>query len=267
MPKGMGILGQKVGMAQVFDGEGRAVGATVVLAPPCMVTRLRTVASDGYDAVQVAADEEKHAGRITKAQAGQYGKLGMKLHRRMAEFRPRPGTPLPDAEVVAPGKAVAVSLFKKGDRVDVQGLSKGHGFQGVVKRHGFKGGPDTHGSMMHRAPGSVGASTDPGHTYRGTRMAGRMGGCSCTSQNLEVLEIDAERNLLVLKGAVPGAAGTWLRVTPSVKRRAPSARRLWVEVHDADASTFAKKTAAAVAKAGKTPAPAPQKATAAPKPA
>jgi large subunit ribosomal protein L3 len=249
MPKGMGILGQKVGMAQVFDSEGRAVGATVVLAMPCVVTRLRTVADDGYEAVQVATHEEKVVGRMAKAQVGQFEKLGMKSHRRLAEFRPAPGKPMPDAEIVAQGKAVGVSFFKKGDRVDVQGLSKGHGFQGVVKRHGFRGGPDTHGSMMHRAPGSVGASTDPGHTFRGTRMPGRMGGTSCTSQNLEVLEVDAEGNVLVLKGAVPGAKGSWLRVTPSVKRRAPHPPRLWVEVHDADASTFAKKTAAASAKA------------------
>jgi large subunit ribosomal protein L3 len=243
-------------MAQVFDGEGRAVGATVVLAPPCTVTVLRNAEKDGYEAVQIAANEAKSADRIAKAQAGGFGKLGLKPHRRLAEFRPAPGKPMPDAETVAPGKTVGVAFFKKGDRVDVQGLSKGHGFQGVVKRYGFKGGPDTHGSMMHRAPGSVGASTDPGHTYRGTRMAGRMGGTSCTSQNLEVLEVDPERNLLVIKGAVPGSKGSWLRLTPTVKRRAPHARRLWVEVHDADASTFAKKTAAAAAKTTKAAKPA-----------
>ena len=239
--RGLGLLGQKVGMTQTFDSLGRAVGATVVVAGPCTVTRIKTAETDGYSAVQAAFREEPKPARLGRPRAGVYAKLGIPAHRILAEFRPT--APVGD---LAPGAKLTVGLFKPGDRVDVVGHSKGHGFQGVVKRHGFKGGPDTHGSMSHRAPGSIGSSTDPGHTLRGTRMGGRHGGNSTTSQNLEVLRVDAERDLLVLKGAVPGAVGTFIRITPSVKRKAPSARRLWVEVRNLDggAKTAVKKAPA-----------------------
>jgi len=233
MPRGIGLLGQKVAMTQFFDGEGRAVGATVILAGPCTVTRVRTKETDGYDAVQMGFREEpKAAKRMTKPVAGVFAKLGLPAHRVLAEFTPHPSKEGP--KDLQTGAKLDVGLFKAGDRVDVQGTSKGHGFQGVVKRHGFAGGPATHGSMQHRAPGSIGASTDPGHTFRGTRMPGRHGNATSTSPNLEVLKIDAEHNLLVVKGAVPGATGSWVRVTPTVKRKAPSARRLYVEVRDAE---------------------------------
>ncbi len=228
MRDALGLLGQKVGMTQYFDGEGRAVGATVIQAGPCTVTRLRAAETDGYSAVQVAFREEAKPQKIGKALAGIYAKLSMPAHRELAEFRvTAPGE-------LAAGSKITVEIFKQGSRVDVQGAAKGAGFQGVVKRHGFAGGGDTHGSMSHRAPGSIGSSTDPGHTLRGTRMGGRHGGRSATSLNLEVLGIDAERNILVVKGAVPGAVGTLLRITPSVKKRAPSARRLRVEIHDTE---------------------------------
>jgi large subunit ribosomal protein L3 len=241
MPRGIGLLGQKVAMTQVFDREGRAVGATVLQAGPCTVTRLRTKETDGYEAVQMAYREEpKPDVRMTKAVLGVFAKAGVPAHRVLAEFVPHPSKTGP-ADLAA-GSKLTVELFKPGDRVDVQGTSKGHGFQGVVKRHGFKGGPDTHGSMSHRAPGSIGSSTDPGHTLRGTRMGGHHGNKTSTSPNLEVLKVDAEHHLLVVKGAVPGATGSWVRVTPTIKRKAPSARRLWVEVHDAEgAKTAAKK--------------------------
>jgi len=252
MPKGIGLLGQKVGMTQVFDREGRAVGATVILAGPCVVTAVRTVAANGYDAVQEAFREEPKPARIGKPQAGIFAKLSLPAHRIIAEFRPNPSRKEGLPEGVAPGTKFTVTLFKPGDRVDVQGTSKGKGSQGVVKRYGFAGGPDTHGSMQHRAPGSIGASTDPGHTLRGTRMGGRTGNATCTSQNLEVLNIDEGRSLLVLKGAVPGAVGSWISVTPSVKKRAPSARRLHVEVKDTDgAKTAGKKPATKPAAAKK----------------
>ncbi len=242
MPRGIGLLGQKAGMTQVFDKDGRAVGATVVLAGPVTVTRVRTKEADGYEAVQVAFREEpKPEARLAKPFRGQFEKLGLPVHRKLAEFRPHEFKEGP--KDLATGSKLAADLFKAGDRVDVQGTSKGHGFQGVVKRHGFKGGGNTHGSMHHRAPGSVGSSTDPGRTLRGLRMAGRHGNVTSTMQNLEVLIADPERNMLVLKGAVPGATGAWIRVTPSVKRRAPAARRLWVEVIDAEgAKTAIKKT-------------------------
>lgn len=241
MPRGVGLLGQKVQMTQVFDREGRAVGATVILAGPCTVTRVRTKETDGYDAVQMAFREEpKPEVRMTKAAIGVFAKLGLPPHRVLAEFVPHRTKEGPGD--LATGSKLTVELFKPGDRVDVQGTSKGHGFQGVVKRHGFKGGPDTHGSMSHRAPGSIGSSTDPGHTLRGTRMGGRHGNATSTSPNLEVLKVDAAHDLLVVKGAVPGATGSWVRITPTVKRKAPSSRRLWVEVHDTEgAKTAASK--------------------------
>ncbi len=245
MARGMGLLGQKVGMTQVFDKDGRAVGATVILAGPCTVLKVKAPETDGYRAVQVAFREEPKPTRLSKPFVGQFTKRGVPAHRWIAEFLPPRAGEFKGADGLAAGSKVTVELFKKGDRVDVQGTSKGHGFQGVVKRHGFAGGGDTHGSMQHRAPGSIGASTDPGHTLRGTRMAGRHGNASAISQNLEVLELDADRHLLVLKGAVPGATGTLVRITPTTKRKAPSARRLTVETRETEgAKTAAKKPAA-----------------------
>ncbi len=226
-------------MTQVFDQEGRAVGATVIVATPNTVTRVRSVEADGYQAIQAAFFDEPKATRLSKPAAGLFTKLKLPFKRRLAEFRPS-SAGLPSD--LAVGGTLTVELFTRGDRVDVQGTSKGHGFQGVVKRHGFHGGPDTHGSMSHRAPGSIGASTDPGHTLRGTRMAGRHGNATATSQNLEILNVDQERHLLVVKGAVPGATGSWVKVTPTVKQKAPAARRLSVEVRGAgDTKTAAKK--------------------------
>jgi len=237
MATGLGLIGQKVGMTQIFDSEGRAVGATVLHAGPCVVTRLRKVETDGYSAVQVGYREEK-ASRVGKPRAGVFTKLNLPIHRILAEFR------VPETGDLAPGSHLTVEIFKQGVRVDVSGDAKGAGFQGVVRRHGFKGGPETHGSMSHRAPGSVGASTDPGHTLRGTRMAGRHGGRNSTSQNLEVLAIDAEKNILVVKGAVPGATGTYVRITPTTRKKAPSARRLRVEVVESEGFKTAAKKAA-----------------------
>lgn len=230
------MIGQKVGMTQVFDSEGRAVGVTVIQAGPCTVLGLKKPETDGYSAVQLAFREEAKAKRLTKAFAGQFTKKSLPLHRRIEEFRAS------DANSLEVGSKVTVDIFKMGDRVDIKGTSKGKGFQGVIKRHGFHGGPNTHGSMSHRAPGSIGSSTDPGHTLRGTRMGGKMGNQSATSQNLEVVAVDAEKHILVIKGAVPGAKGSWVRVTKSVKKRAPSARKLVFDVRDADgAKTAAKK--------------------------
>jgi len=236
MEKGIGLIGQKVGMTQVFDSEGRAVGVTVIQAGPCTVLGLRRPESHGYSAIQLAFREEAKERRLTKAFAGQFKKLNIPLHRRIEEFR---AADLGSLEV---GSKLTVEIFNKGERVDVMGTSKGKGFQGVIKRHGFKGGPATHGSMSHRAPGSIGSSTDPGHTLRGTRMGGKMGNQNATSQNLEVIAVDAEKHVLVLKGAVPGAKGSWVRITKSLKKRAPTSRRLVFELRDADgAKTAAKK--------------------------
>jgi len=237
MATGLGLIGQKVGMTQIFDTEGRAVGATVLHAGPCVVTRLRKVETDGYSAVQVGYRDEKPA-RLGKARTGVFTKLNLTPQRILAEFR------VPETGELAPGSQLTVEIFTQGARVDVSGDAKGAGFQGVVRRHGFKGGPETHGSMSHRAPGSIGASTDPGHTLRGTRMAGRHGGRNSTSQNLEVLAIDAGRNILVVKGAVPGAPGTYVRITPTTRKKAPSARRLRVDVVESEGFKTAAKKAA-----------------------
>jgi len=237
MATGLGLIGQKVGMTQIFDSEGRAVGATVLHAGPCVVTRLRKVETDGYSAVQVGYREEK-AARIGKPRAGVFAKLNLPPHRVLAEFR------VPETGELAAGSQLTVEMFKQGARVDVSGDAKGAGFQGVVRRHGFKGGPETHGSMSHRAPGSIGSSTDPGHTLRGTRMAGRHGGRNSTSQNLEVLAIDAGRNILVVKGAVPGATGTYVRITPTTRKKAPSARRIRVDIVESEGFKTAAKKAA-----------------------
>ena len=244
MARGIGLLGQKVGMTQVFDKEGRAVGATVLEATPLTVTKVKTAETDGYAAVQVAWRETARGEHfLSKAVIGQFTKAGIAPHRKVTEFVAHPTKAAPEGLVT--GAKLTVTLFKEGDRVDIQGSSKGKGFQGVVRRHGFAGGPDTHGSMSHRAPGSVGSSTDPGHTLRGLRMAGRMGDASIVALNLEVLKVDEARNLLVVKGAVPGATGSVVRITPTLKKRAPSARRLWVEVHDTEgAKTALKKPAA-----------------------
>jgi large subunit ribosomal protein L3 len=245
MPRGIGLLGRKVGMTQVFDADGRAVGGTVIYAPPGTITAIRAADRDGYAAVQVAFHEEPKAERrLSKAERGVFAKLGIPAHRIVTEFRPHPRRESP-ADLAVSSK-LTVAVFKPGDRVDVQGTSKGRGFQGVVKRHGFRGGADTHGSMSHRAPGSIGASTDPGRTLRGTRMGGRHGNATTTIQNLEVLQVDEARNVVVLRGAVPGATGALLRLTPTVKRRAPRPPRLWVEVRDSEgAKTAAKKAPAA----------------------
>jgi len=237
MATGLGLIGQKVGMTQVFDSEGRAVGATVLHAGPCTVTRLLKVETDGYSAVQVGYRDEKPA-RIGKARAGVFAKLNLPTQRVLAEFR------VPETGELAPGTKLTVEIFQQGGRVDVSGDAKGAGFQGVVRRHGFKGGPETHGSMSHRAPGSIGSSTDPGHTLRGTRMAGRHGGRNTTSQNLEVIAVDAGRNILVVKGAVPGSTGTYVRITPTTRKKAPSARRIRVEVVDSEGFKTAAKKAA-----------------------
>jgi large subunit ribosomal protein L3 len=201
--------------------------------------RLRKPEGEGYCAVQLAFREAAKPERLGKAVAGQYAKLSLPAHRVLAEFRVE-GTKAADG--LEAGARLTVEHFKDAKRVDVQGIAKGKGFQGVVKRHGFAGGPDSHGSMQHRAPGSIGASTDPGHTLRGTRMGGRMGGLNSTSQNLEVVSVDAEHNLMVVKGAVPGGPGTLVCITPTTKRRAPSARRLHVEVSEIEgAKTAARK--------------------------
>jgi large subunit ribosomal protein L3 len=212
-----GILGRKVGMTQVFGADGALAPATVIKAGPCVVVQAKTTATDGYEAVQLGLVEER-PGRATKAVAGHHAKAKVPPTRVRREVKIVAGAGAPK-----PGDQILVSVFADGERVDVIGVSRGKGFQGVVKRHHFRGGAATHGSMFHRAPGSIGASSYPSRVVKGMRAAGRMGGDRVTVRNLKVLRVDAENHLLVLHGAVPGAPGGYVLV-----RKAVAAKRIKV---------------------------------------
>jgi len=209
-----GIIGKKLGMTQVFDENGNAVPVTVIQAGPCFVTQVRSDEHDGYTAVQLGFSETKPQ-RLTRGQLGHLRRNNLPALRHLREFRLR------DGEVdVQEGQQVKVDVFVKGERVDVIGTSKGRGFAGTIKRHHFHRQPKTHGaSDRERAPGSVGSTTTPGRTYPGQRMAGRMGGDRVTAENLEVVVIDAERNLLAVRGSVPGANDGIVMIKPARVRR------------------------------------------------
>ncbi len=208
-----GIIGRKLGMTQIFRDNGEAQAVTAVEAGPCIIIQVKTAAKEGYDAVQLGFGETK---RLKSPQRGHLKELGQ--FRYLREFR------VDDAEAVKVGDSIDVSLFKEGDMVDVTGVSKSKGFAGVVKRHHFAGGPKTHGqSDRHRHPGSIGATTSPGRVFKGMRMAGRMGGERVTIRHLEVFEADPERNLLFLKGAVPGNRNGLVLIKKSSKRKQASA--------------------------------------------
>ncbi len=209
-----GIIGKKLGMTQVFDEQGNAVPVTVIEAGPCFVTQVRSGEKDGYTAIQLGWSEAKPQ-RLTKGELGHLKRNNLPALRHLREFRLR------DGEVdVAEGAEVKVDVFAKGERVDVIGTSKGRGFAGTIKRHHFHRQPKTHGaSDRERAPGSVGSTTTPGRTYPGQRMAGRMGNDRVTAENLEVIVIDAERNLLAVRGSVPGANDGIVIIKPARVRR------------------------------------------------
>ena len=205
-----GILGKKIGMSQVFRPDGQAVPVTLLKAGPCMVMQRKTPTTDGYDAVQLGLVEFIKPQRINKPTAGRLKKAGVDGAKFMREFPLRPG----DDDFKA-GDQVLVDQFKPKDKVDVIGISKGRGFAGVVKRHHFGGGEGTHGSMFHRAPGSIGASSFPSRVLPGMRMGGHMGNERVTVRNLEIIEVDTEDNVLVVKGAVPGPNGGYVLVRRS----------------------------------------------------
>ncbi len=200
-----GILGKKLGMTQIYE-QGRAVPVTVVQAGPCLVVQRKTDANDGYEAVQLGLVEARPAKKVGKPAMGRFQKAGIPPVKRLVEFR------FGEGEDPKPGDEVKASIFAENDYVDVVGVSKGKGFQGVVKRHGFGGGRATHGSMFHRAPGSIGSSAFPSRVFPGMRAGGRMGGDRVTVKNLQVVKIDAERNLIYLRGAVPGAKDGYLAI-------------------------------------------------------
>jgi large subunit ribosomal protein L3 len=203
-----GILGRKLGMTQTFLADGTVVPVTVIEAGPCVVTQVKTVESDGYVAVQIGFGETK---RLNKPERGHLKRLGNFKHLR--EFKV-------NGDLPALGDKVDVGIFEENDWVDVTGTSKGKGFAGVVKRHHFRGGPKTHGqSDRHRAPGSIGATTTPGRVYKGTRMAGQMGNVRRTQKGLKVIQADPARNLLLVRGAVPGGRNGLLIIRRAAKGR------------------------------------------------
>ena len=207
----MGLVGRKAGMTRVFTEDGESVPVTVIEAEPNRVTQVRTEEADGYQAIQVTIGQRK-ASRVNKPLAGHYAKAGTEAGTGLWEFRVA-GDELPEV-----GGELKVDLFEAGQKVDVRGTSKGKGFQGGVKRHNFRMQDATHGnSISHRAPGSIGQCQTPGRVFKGKKMAGHMGAEQKCMQSLEVVRVDAERNLILVKGAVPGAKGGNVVITPAVK--------------------------------------------------
>ena len=198
-----GIIGKKIGMTQVYAEDGRAIPVTVIQAGPCVVVQLKSKEKDGYASVQLGLVEDRKVKRVSKAMKGHFDKAKLPPCRVLREFTS-------DGEELKIGDKVSVDLFAPGDVVDVVGVSKGKGFQGVVKRHHFRGGGATHGSMFHRAPGGIGASAFPSRVLKGLRAAGHMGAERVTAKNLTVVRVDAGKNVLVLKGSVPGAGGGYV---------------------------------------------------------
>ena len=204
-----GIIGKKVGMTQIFSPDGTAISVTVVQAGPCLVVQKKTPDKDGYEAVQIGLVESRPDRRANQPARARFDKAGVAPMRTLAEVR------LDSGDDLKPGDKVLCDAFHEQDHVDVIGVSKGKGFAGVVRRHHFRGGAATHGSMFHRAPGSIGPSAFPSRVYPGTRSSGRLGGRQATAKNLTVVRVDAEKNLLYLKGAVPGARNTVVKIVRS----------------------------------------------------
>lgn len=201
-----GLLGRKVGMTRIFDDTGNAVPVTVVQAGPCVVVQRRTAERDGYEAVQVGFEEQRRS-RVNEPMTGHFASKKVEPHKTLREFG------LVGDEDPQPGDSVTVAIFAEGQIVDVSGTTKGRGFQGGVKRHGFRGGPASHGSKVHRAPQSAGA-TDAQRVFKGKRSPGHMGAAKRTVRGLRVVRVDPERNLLLIKGAVPGPNGGLLTIKP-----------------------------------------------------
>lgn len=204
-----GLIGRKLGMTQVFAEDGTVTPVTVIEAGPCVVVQRKTADKDGYEAVQIGLVDARAAKRANKAQRGHHEKAGVPPTRILREFALDPGADL------KPGDRVLVDIFDGVDRVDVVGVSKGKGFQGVMRRHNFRGGASSHGSMFHRAPGSIGASAFPSRVFKGMRAAGHMGSDRVTAKNVKVVRVDGEKNVLLLRGAVPGAVGASVLVRKS----------------------------------------------------
>ena len=204
------LIGKKLGMTQIFDEGNNMVAVTVVEAGPCPVTQVKTAQSDGYEAVQIGFGAQKEQ-RVSKPSLGHLKKAGVAPVRKLMEFR------VENASEYKPGDVLTVSAFQEGQIVDIIGTTKGRGFQGVMKRYNFAGQPETHGHMMHRRPGSVGCRQTPGHIYKGRKMPGHMGQVRRTTQNHPIVKILEDKNILLIKGSLPGAKGDFVVVRPAKK--------------------------------------------------
>ena len=205
-----GLIGKKVGMTQIFDENGTVIPVTVIEAGPCVVAQVKTIENDGYEAVQLGFGEVKE-NKLNKPVKGHFAKANVEAKKHLREFR------LDDVQNVKVGDEVKADTFEQGEKVDVQGISKGKGFQGVIKRHGQHRGPMGHGSMYHRRPGSMGSTSTPGRVFKGKKLPGHMGVQKITIQNLEIIKVDMDKNVLLVKGSVPGPKGAILKIKSSVK--------------------------------------------------
>ena len=206
------LIGRKVGMTQIFDEEGKVIPVTVIEVGPCTVTQIKTVEQDGYTAVQLGFGEVKER-KLNKPELGHLSKNKLAPKKYLREFR------LDSVEGMKVGDELKADVFAVGDKVDVQGTSKGKGFQGVIKRHGQSRGPMGHGSMYHRRPGSMGPTSTPGRVFKGKKLPGHMGAQTISIQNLEVVRVDLDKNVILVKGSVPGAKGAILKLKSSVKSK------------------------------------------------
>ena len=204
------IIGKKIGMTQIFDETGKVIPVTVIEAGPCVVAQVKTVETDGYNAIQLGFGDVKES-KLNKPERGHFAKANLGLKKHLREFR------VEDFEDVTVGTEIKADSFEAGDKIDVQGTTKGKGFQGVIKRHGQSRGPMGHGSMYHRRPGSMGPTSTPGRVFKGKKLPGHMGRVTVTIQNLDVVKVDLDKNVILVKGSVPGAKGAILKIKSAVK--------------------------------------------------
>ena len=205
-----GIIGRKIGMTQIFDEKGNVIPVTVIEAGPCVVAQVKTIETDGYNSIQLGFGDvkEKH---LNKPEIGHFTKSKLTPKKYLREFR------LDDISTFKVGDEVKADIFTAGEKVDIQGTSKGKGFQGVIKRHGQSRGPMAHGSKYHRRPGSMGSTSTPGRVYKGKKLPGHMGNVTITIQNLEVIKVDMDKNVMLVKGSVPGVKGAIVKIKSAVK--------------------------------------------------
>ena len=207
-----GLIGKKIGMTQIFDESGKVIPVTVIEAGPCVVAQVKTVETDGYQAVQLGFGDIKEK-KLNKPTKGHFTKANVTPKKHLREFR------LDSVEGITVGQELKADIFSAGDKLDIQGTSKGKGFQGVIKRHGQSRGPMGHGSMYHRRPGSMGPTSTPGRVFKGKKLPGHMGAQTISILNLEVVRVDLDKNVILVKGSVPGAKGAILKLKSSVKSK------------------------------------------------